>query len=142
MKETSKVIRGAQRRKKKASTKTIFKTAPTTSGTQKKKLYHYQPRTVTLCKIYCYQKSTELLLRRLPFNLHACEIVNELEDFKIMDLHFQSSAIMALQEMAEYYLMGLFEDTNLCTIHMKRVTTILKDMQLAHWIHGKRAWGV
>ena len=43
---------------------------------------------------------------------------------------------MALQEAAEAFLVGLFEDTNLCAIHVKRVTIMLKDIQLAHHIHG------
>ena len=54
-----------------------------------------------------------------------------------MDLRFQSSAIMALQEAGEAYLLGLFEDLNLCAIHTKHVTIIPKDIQLAHWIHGE-----
>ena len=43
------------------------------------------------------------------------------QDFK-SDLRFQSSAIGALQESVESYLVSLFEDTNLCAIHAKRVT--------------------
>ena len=54
------------------------------------------------------------------------------------DLRFQSSAVMALQEAAESYLIGLFEDTNLCAIHAKRVTIMPKDMQLARRIRGER----
>ncbi|GKD65968.1 histone H3.2-like protein, partial [Tanacetum coccineum] len=55
------------------------------------------------------------------------------------DLRFQSSAVAALQEASEAYLAGLFEDTNLCAIHAKRVTIIPKDMQLARRIRGERA---
>ena len=58
------------------------------------------------------------------------------QDFKI-DLRFQSSAIAALQEAAEAYLVGLFEDTNLCAIHAKRVTIMPKDIQLARRIRGE-----
>jgi len=46
-------------------------------------------------------------------------------------LRYQSTAILALQEASEAYLVGLFEDTNLCAIHAKRVTIMPKDMQLA-----------
>ena len=60
------------------------------------------------------------------------------QDFKI-DLRFQSSAVMALQEASEAYLVGLFEDTNLCAIHAKRVTIMPKDIQLARRIRGERA---
>jgi histone H3 len=54
------------------------------------------------------------------------------------DLQFQSTAVLALQEAAEAYLVGVFEDTNLCAMHAKSVTIMKKDMQLACCIHGKR----
>ena len=82
-----------------------------------------------------YQKSTELLIRKLPFQRLVREIA---QDFKT-DLRFQSSAVLALQEAAEAYLVGLFEDTNLCAIHAKRVTIMPKDIQLARRIRGERA---
>ncbi|KAK7880470.1 hypothetical protein WMY93_032877 [Mugilogobius chulae] len=82
-----------------------------------------------------YQKSTELLIRKLPFQRLVREIA---QDFKT-DLRFQSSAVMALQEASEAYLVGLFEDTNLCAIHAKRVTIMPKDIQLARRIRGERA---
>ncbi|KAM9426840.1 uncharacterized protein KZ484_022876 [Pholidichthys leucotaenia] len=89
-----------------------------------------------LREIRRYQKSTELLIRKLPFQSLMREIA---QDFKT-DLRFQSSAVMALQEASEAYLVGLFEDTNLCAIYAKRVTTIMpKDIQLALHIHGERA---
>ena len=81
-----------------------------------------------------YQKSTDLLIRRLPFQRLVREIS---QDFK-GDLRFQSPALMALQEAAEAYLVGLFEDTNLCAIHAKRVTIMPKDIQLARRIRGER----
>ncbi|XP_015239585.1 PREDICTED: histone H3.3-like [Cyprinodon variegatus] len=82
-----------------------------------------------------YQKSTELVIRKLPFQGLVREIA---QDFKT-DLRFQSSAVMALQEASEAYLVGLFEDTNLCAIHAKRVTIMPKDIQLARRIRGERA---
>ncbi|RWR84096.1 histone H3.1 [Cinnamomum micranthum f. kanehirae] len=82
-----------------------------------------------------YQKSTELLIRKLPFQRLVREIA---QDFKT-DLRFQSHAVLALQEAAEAYLVGLFEDTNLCAIHAKRVTIMPKDIQLARRIRGERA---
>jgi histone H3 len=55
------------------------------------------------------------------------------------DLQFQSTAVLALKEASEAYLVGLYEDTNLCTIHAKCVTVSMpKDMQLAHRIQGER----
>ena len=77
----------------------------------------------------------ELLIRKLPFQRLVREIA---QDFKT-DLRFQSHAVLALQEAAEAYLVGLFEDTNLCAIHAKRVTIMPKDIQLARRIRGERA---
>ncbi|XP_009470807.1 PREDICTED: histone H3.3 [Nipponia nippon] len=94
-----------------------------------------KPGTVALREIRRYQKSTELLIRKLPFQRLVREIA---QDFKT-DLRFQSAAIGALQEASEAYLVGLFEDTNLCAIHAKRVTIMPKDIQLARRIRGERA---
>ncbi|KAF9290196.1 histone H3.1 [Mortierella antarctica] len=77
--------------------------------------------------------STELLIRKLPFQRLVREIA---QDFKT-DLRFQSSAIGALQE-ASAYLVSLFEDTNLAAIHAKRVTIQPKDIHLARRLHGER----
>ena len=79
---------------------------------------------MALREIRRYQKSTELLIRKLPFQRLVREIA---QDFKT-DLRFQSAAIGALQEASEAYLVGLFEDTNLCAIHAKRVTIMPKDV--------------
>ena len=95
--------------------------------------YHHLLRVCS--EIRKYQKSTELLIRKLPFQRLVREIA---QDYKT-DLRFQSSAVMALQEAAESYLVGLFEDTNLCAIHAKRVTIMPKDVQLARRIRGERA---
>jgi len=76
-----------------------------------------------------------MLLRKLPFQRLVREIA---QDFK-NDLRFQSHAIFALQEAAEAYLVHLFEDTNLCAIHAKRVTIFPKDIQLARRIRGERS---
>ena len=59
------------------------------------------------------------------------------QDFKT-DLHFEANALIALQETAKAYLVSLFEDTNLCGVHAKRVTIMPKDIQLARRIHGER----
>lgn len=112
------------------SLKSIPKSA---SGGVEKKKHRYRPGTVALRQIRKYQKSTDLLIRRLPFQRLVREIA---QDFK-GDLRFQSSAIAALQESTESYLTGLFEDTNLCAIHAKRVTIYPKDMQLARRIRGE-----
>ena len=119
--------------RKQFATKAARKSAPATGGV--KKPHRYRPGTVALREIRRYQKSTELLIRKLPFQRLVREIA---QDFKT-DLRFQSSAIMALQEASEAYLVGLFEDTNLCAIHAKRVTIMPKDIQLARRIRGERA---
>ena len=106
---------------------------PAAGGT--KKPYRYRPGTVALREIRRYQNTTDLLIRKLPFQRLVREIA---QDFKT-DLRFQSSAVVALQEASEAYLVGLFEDTNLCAIHAKRVTIMPKDIQLARRIRGERA---
>ena len=95
---------------KQLATKAAHKSASATGGV--KKPHHYCPRTITLREIRQYQKSTDLLIRKLPFQRLVREIA---QDFK-SDLRFQGTAILALQEAAEAYLVGLFEDTNLCAI--------------------------
>jgi histone H3 len=91
-----------------------------------KKPYRYRPGTV-------YQKSTELLIRKAPFKRLVREIAIDVKS----DLRVQSTAILALQEASEAYLIRLFEDTNLCAMHGKRVTITVKDMQLARRIRGE-----
>ena len=95
-----------------------------------KKPHRYRPGTVALREICRYQKSTELLIRRLPFQRLVREIA---QDFKGR-LNFASGAILALQEAAEAYLVGLFKDTNLCAIHAKHIIIMPKDIQLARHI--------
>ena len=100
-----------------------------------KKPHRYLPGTVALREIRKYQKSTDLLFCKAPFQRLVREIA---QDFK-SDLRFQSTAVLALQEASEAYLVGLFEDANLCAIHAKRVTIIPKDIQLARRICGEHA---
>ena len=97
------------------------------SGQKKRKVRRYRPGTVALREIRRYQKSSELLIRRMPFQ----RLVREIAQVHNLYLRFQSGAILALQESTEAYLVGLLEDSNLCAIHAKRVTIMLKDMQLA-----------
>ena len=107
-----------------------------------KKRYRYRPGTVALKQIRQYQKSTELLIRKLPFQRLVREIASDSGVIKSPlcgKVRFQSAAVMALQEAAEAYLVGLFEDTNLCAIHARRVTIMPKDIQLARRIRGERA---
>ncbi|KAK9154941.1 hypothetical protein Sjap_002421 [Stephania japonica] len=129
-KQTARKSTGGKAPRKQLATKAARKSAPATGGV--KKPHRFRPGTVALREIRKYQKSTELLIRKLPFQRLVREIA---QDFKT-DLRFQSSAVAALQEAAEAYLVGLFEDTNLCAIHAKRVTIMPKDIQLARRIRG------
>ncbi|KAG5627391.1 hypothetical protein H5410_012609 [Solanum commersonii] len=114
-KQTARKSTGGKAPRKQLATKAARKSAPATGGV--KKPHRFRPGTVALREIRKYQKSTELLIRKLPFQRLVREIA---QDFKT-DLRFQSSAVAALQEAAEAYLVGLFEDTNLCAIHAKRI---------------------
>ena len=97
----------------------------------------YKPGTVALREIRRYQKTAELLIRKLPFSRLVREVA---QDFKT-DLRFQRSAIGALQEASENFLIALLEDTNLCAIHSRRVTIYPKDMQLARKLHNDKVMG-
>jgi histone H3 len=132
-KQTARKSTGGKAPRKQLATKAARKSAPATGGV--KKPHRYRPGTVALREIRRYQKSTDLLIRKLPFQRLVREIA---QDFK-SDLRFQGSAVLALQEAAEAYLVGLFEDTNLCAIHAKRVTIMPKDIQLARRIRGERS---
>ena len=117
---------------KQFATKAARKSAPATGGV--KKPHRYRPGTVALREIRRYQKSTDLLIRKLPFQRLVREIA---QDFKT-DLRFQQTAILAIQEAAEAYLVHLFEDTNLCAIHVKRMGIKPEDIQLARRLRGER----
>ena len=121
-------------KKKKGKAQGSGKTLPASQqGTRKPR--RYRLGTVALREIRQYQKSTELLIRKLPFQQLVREIA---QDLGKMSIHFQSGAIIALQEASEAYLVGLLEDSNLCAIHAKRVTIMPKDIQLARHIRGER----
>ncbi|EGR27729.1 hypothetical protein IMG5_014680 [Ichthyophthirius multifiliis] len=131
-KQTARKSTGAKAPRKQLASKAARKSAPATGGI--KKPHRFRPGTVALREIRKYQKSTDLLIRKLPFQRLVRDIAHE---FKA-ELRFQSSAILALQEASEAYLVGLFEDTNLCAIHARRVTIMTKDLQLARRIRGER----
>ena len=99
-----------------------------------KKPRRWRPGTVALREIRKYQKGTDLLMRKAPFQRLVREIACGIKS----DLRMQSTALLALQEAAEAYMVGLFHDTNACAIHAKRVTIMPKDMQLAQRIRGEK----
>lgn len=128
---------------------------------------------MALREIRRYQRSTDLLLLKLPFarlvrlprsprNSSTSSLFSLLTELSLVPsfnsqfkqvreialsmvptggetLRWQSQAIQALQESTEAFMVHLFEDTNLCAIHAKRVTIMQKDVQLARRIRG--AWG-
>ncbi len=98
-----------------------------------KKPRRFRPGTVALREIRKFQKATDLLIRKLPFQ----KVVRDIAIKYKSDLRFQTQAILALQEATEAYLVGLFEDTNILAIHAKRVTIMPKDIQLARRIRGE-----
>ena len=120
----------ANKTRKQLYNRAARKSAPAMGGL--KKPHRFRPGTVAIREIKRYQKSTELLIKRLPFQRLVKEIA---QNFK-SDLRFQASAVIALQEATESYMVSLFQDTNLCAIHAKRVTIMPKDMQLAKRIRG------
>ena len=121
----------------KAPRKTIHFTAPARKTApiemNIKRPRRFRPGTIALREIRKFQKSTDLLIRKLPFQ----KLVREIALTYKSDLRFQTQAILALQEASEAYLVKLFEDTNLCAIHAKRVTIMPKDLMLARRIRGE-----
>ena len=101
-----------------------------------KKPHRYRPGTVALREIRRYQKSTELLIRKLPFQRFVQELA---QNFSKGDWRFTADVIKAFQEAAEAYIVGIFKDTYLCAIHAKQVTIMPKDIQLARRLRGERA---
>lgn len=130
-KQTARKSTGGKAPRKQLATKAARNSAPSAGGL--KKAHRYRPGTVALRDIRRYQKSTELLIRRIPFQRlvrEICEVIKQ-------DFRWQSSAILAMQEACEAYLVSLFEDTNLCALHAHRVTITPKDMKLARRIRGE-----
>ncbi|KAB5592101.1 histone H3 [Ceratobasidium theobromae] len=106
-----------------------------------KKKRRFRPGVVALREIRRYQKSTDLLIAKLPFSRVVREVAEDMTTQSgggyPSGLRWQSSALLALQEATEAYLVHLFEDTNLCAIHAKRVTIMQRDIQLARRIRGR-----
>ena len=94
----------------------------------------YRLGTLALREIQKYQRSTDLLIRKLPF----MRLVQEIGQQFLSGIRFQGTAMMALQEASEAYLISIFEDSNLCAIHAKHCTIMPKDIQLACMIRGER----
>jgi len=128
-KPASKKVSGA------STSKGLSKSKVTPSG---RKIRRYRPGLKALKEIRKYQKTTHLLIPQLPFQRLVREIAVQVCRDSMPDIRFQVSALQALQEAAEMYMVILMEDTNLCAIHAKRCTIMAKDMRLARRIRGER----
>jgi histone H3 len=135
-KQTARKSTGGKAPRKQMAHAALPRPRSNTPGGGVKRPRRFRPGTVALREIRKYQKRTELLLLKGPF----ARLVREIsQDFKA-DIRYQTHALLALQEAAEAYLTSLFEDTNLCAIHARRVTIMPKDMQLAIRIRGGRRY--
>jgi len=107
----------------------------TNSGSKAAVKRRYQPGTVALRYIRKFQRSGELLISKLPFQRRVREVAQEYTNAP----RSQASAVLAPQEAAEAYLVGIFQDAQLSAVHAKRVTVMSKDIQLTRRIRGERA---
>jgi histone H3 len=117
------------------SVKSTEKVAKSEKKSSAKKSFRWRPGTVALRQIKRYQKSTETLMRKAPFQ----RLVRELATGHKDGLKWAASAVAALQEATEAYVTGLLSDSNLCALHAKRVTLMTRDLQLARRLRGERA---
>ena len=128
------LVKGGKQPQKHLSWKLLHLGTTPTGGI--KKPHCYRPGMVALREIR-YQKSTECLIKRSPFQKLIWEISQEYcicpqgPGTPSVQVRFQSTAIAALQEAAENFIVGLFEDIYLLAIHAKRVTVMLRDIRLA-----------
>jgi histone H3 len=132
-KQTARKSAGGKAPRKQLATKAARKGSAVSIPPKQQRIY--RPGTVALREIRRFQKSTDLLLRKLPFQRLCREIAQDIKP----DFRFQATGLLALQEASEAYLVSLFEDTNLCAIHANRVTIMPKDIQLARRIRGERS---
>ena len=134
-KQTARKSTGGKAPRKQLATKAARKSAPATGGV--KKPHRYRPGTVALREIRRYQKSTELLIRKLPFQRLVRELANDMVSMGKFPngIRWQSNAVIALQEAD---LVHLFEDSNITAIHAKRVTVMVKDIQVTRRVCGEK----
>ena len=121
-------------RAKRSITSKKSKKAPKAASGVKRAQRRWRPGTVALREVKKYQRSTEMLIQRAPFQ----RLVREVSGAQKEGLRFQSSAILAIQEACEAYVVSVLADTNLACIHAKRVTIQPKDVQLALRLRGER----
>ena len=133
-KSPRKAVAGKGKKAKTAGAKRKKLSAAEKKAVGVKKTHRFRPGTVALREIRKYQKGTNLLIKKAPFQRLVKEVMQEQKSEK----RFRATAVLALQEAAEAYLVRLFEDTNLACIHARRVTIMPKDIQLARRLRGER----
>ncbi|RWS20590.1 histone 3-like protein [Leptotrombidium deliense] len=128
-------------RKKVAKIVAPFQKKAAKDAGEPRRRWRYRPGVLSLKEIRFYQKSTQLLLRKLPFSRLVREVAQGL--YLRHNVLWQASALEALQEAAETYLVELFENSNIVAINSKRVTVMPRDMQTVRRIRGLRdeGWG-
>ena len=108
--------------------------APHRKNTVPRRQNRARPGEKALREIRAYQKSTDLLIQKLPF---ARCVREETQRYtRSQEYRWRFDALLALQEAAEAFIVSIFQDTNLCAIHAKRVTIMVRDIQLARRIRG------
>lgn len=123
----------SDRKRKQPSAKATLRALKAADAEPPKRKHRYRPGTKALMEIRKYQRSTNLLIRKLPFARLVKEITNI---FAEVGMRWSATGILALQEATEDFMVHLMEDCNLCAIHAKRVTIMPKDLQLARRIRG------
>ncbi len=112
---------------------TKYAHATTQKAIAVRKPRRWRPGMMALREIQKFQKNTDLLIRKAPFQHLVCKIALK---FGKSNLLMQSTAVLALQEAAEYFMVDVFSNTNLCAMHGKHVTIMKNDMVLASCIQG------
>jgi histone H3 len=117
------------------SGKKAVKSASGATSSGVKRTHRFRPGTVALRQIKKFQRGTDLLIRKAPFQRLVREVAAGQKD----GLRWAASAVAAVQESAEAHLIGLLADANLCALHTRRVTAMPRDLQLARRLRGERA---
>ncbi len=99
-----------------------------------KKPHRWRPGTLAAIEIRKFQKTTNLLIRKAPFQHLVREIVQDMS--RKSDLQMQNTDLLALQEAAEYFMVDVFNNTNLCAQQGKRETIMHKNLVLACCMQG------
>lgn len=131
-KQTARKTTGGKAPRKQIATKAARKTSLPTPQTASKKP-RYKAGTVALKEIRRYQNSTDLLIRKLPFQRFVRNIAQQYK----ADVRFQAPALACLHESLEAYITGVFEDANACAVHARRVTVLRRDLDLVDKIRGR-----